>query len=83
MFPETVRTTPVTTDTKSLTVSTVKYGFRDYDTVVFDDSSDKRHAGKTIGRYVIDQSSTRNTTRETAMDAHRAAVHAARTEPIR
>lgn len=80
MFPKTVRTTPVITGTTALTVSTVQLGFRRYDTVIFDDSPDKRHAGKTLGGYVIDASSRRTATRDEAMDEHREALYAARTE---
>lgn len=83
MAVETVRTTKVTTDTRDLTVSTIKIGFRCYDTVVFDDSTDKRFAGMVLaGRYVIDKTNVRSDTREEAMDAHREALHAARAEPL-
>jgi hypothetical protein len=64
-------------------VSTVKIGFRYYDTVVFDDSPDKRHTGKRVGGFVIDKSSKRRATRDEAMDVHREAVYAARVEDIR
>jgi hypothetical protein len=83
VFPETVRTARVITDTRDLTVSTIKYGHRRYETVVFDDSADKQHAGKVLaGRYVIDSTQIRSDTREDAMDAHREALYAARVEPI-
>ena len=82
-MPKTVRATKVTTGTKNLTVSTVQIGFRHYDTVVFDDSDDKRHSGKTVGDYVIDKSSKRRATRAEAMDDHREALYAARVEEIR
>lgn len=83
MSVETIRTAKVTTDTRDLTVSTIKLGFRRYDTVVFDDSADKRYAGMVLaGRYVIDKTNVRSDTREEAMDAHREALYAARTEPL-
>lgn len=83
MAVETVRTTKVATDTRNLTVSTIKLSFRRYDTVVFDDSADKRHAGMVLAsRYVIDKTNVRSDTREEAMDVHRDALHAARTEPL-
>lgn len=78
--PEIVRQTPVITDTKNLLVSTVRIGGGYYDTVVFDESSDKRHAGFFIGGYVINHSSKKAGNREAAMDDHREALHAARTE---
>ncbi|MFF9624219.1 hypothetical protein [Streptomyces griseosporeus] len=79
-LPEIVRQTPVITDTKNLLVSTVRIGGGYYDTVVFDESDDKRHAGFFIGGYVINHSSKKAGNREAAMDDHRAALHAARTE---
>lgn len=79
-FPRIVRQTPVATGTKQLTVSTVQVAPRYYDTVVFDDSGDKQHDGWSIGGFVINQSSKRQPTREAAMDDHREALHAARTE---
>jgi hypothetical protein len=79
---QTVRATKVKGGDRNLTVSTTKIGFRYYDTVVFDDSDDKRHAGKTIGGFVIDKSSKRRATRDEAMDDHREALYAARVEPI-
>jgi hypothetical protein len=92
VVPETVRTTRVTTDTKDLTVSTIRIAPGYYDTAVFDESSDKRHAGKRLaghesegrwyGPYVIGASSERADTREGAMDQHREALHAARTEDL-
>lgn len=83
MFPTIVRQTKVQTDVKDLTVSTVKIGFGRYSTVVFDDHADKRHASKRAGRHLIDDGDVRSDTREEAMDAHREAIDAAWTEPIR
>lgn len=80
-FPRIVRQTPVKHgDEMALTVSTVQIAPRYYDTVVFDDSADKRHNGWLIGGYVIDKSNKRAETREAAMDDHREALYAARTE---
>jgi len=80
-FPRIVRQTPVKHgDDWALTVSTVQIAPRYYDTVVFDDSADKRHDGWLIGGYVINHSSKRAATREAAMDEHREALYAARTE---
>jgi hypothetical protein len=78
--PEIVRQTSVQTDTKNLLVSTVRIGGGYYDTVVFDESADKRHAGFFLGGYVINRSSKKAGSREAAMDDHREALHAARTE---
>jgi hypothetical protein len=80
-FPKIVRQTPVKHgDDMALTVSTIQVAPRYYDTVVFDDSADKRHDGWSIGGYVINKSSKRQPTREAAMDDHREALLAARTE---
>lgn len=90
-FPRIVRQTPVRSgDEMALTVSTVQIAPRYYDTVVFDDSDDKRHVGTVLaghehegrkhGPYVINKSSTRADTREEAMEQHREALYAARTE---
>jgi hypothetical protein len=79
-FPRVVQQTPVKADGLALTVSTVQIAPRYYDTVVFDDSADKRHDGWLIGGYVINKSSKRAETREAAMDEHREALYAARTE---
>jgi len=78
-FPEIVRQTPVRTDSKKLTVSTVRIAPRYYDTVVFDDSASKQHDGWLIGDYVINKSSKRADSRDEAMDQHREALRAART----
>ena len=93
-FPKIVRQTPVKHgDEVALTVSTVQIARNYYDTVVFDDSVDKHHTGMVLdghehegskfGPYVIDKSSTRADTREAAMDQHREALYAARTETPR
>ncbi|MFE9003184.1 hypothetical protein ACFYOY_13730 [Streptomyces sp. NPDC007875] len=90
--PEIVRQTPVK-DRKTglaLTVSTIRIARGHYDTVVFDDSTDKRHSGMVLaghehegrqyGPYVIDSTNERADTRDEAMDQHREALYAARTE---
>jgi hypothetical protein len=80
-FPRIVRQTPVKSGNEmALTVSTVQIAPRYYDTVVFDDSSDKRHDGWLIGGFVINKSSKRTESREAAMDEHREALYTARTE---
>ncbi|NUU22915.1 MAG: hypothetical protein HOV68_15600 [Streptomycetaceae bacterium] len=80
-FPKIVRQTSVQHgDEMALTVSTVQIAPRYYDTVVFDDSADKRHNGWLIGGFVIDKSNKRAESREAAMDDHREALYAARTE---
>lgn len=90
-FPKVVRQTPVKHgDDWALTVSTVQIAPRYYDTVIFDDSADKRHDGMVLaghehegrkyGPYVIDRTNERAETREAAMDQHREALYAARTE---
>ena len=80
-FPKVVRQTPVRRGAEmALTVSTVQIAPRYYDTVVFDDSADKRHDGWLIGGFVINKSSKRVDTREEAMEHHREALCAARTE---
>lgn len=90
-FPKIVRQTPVKRgDEWTLTVSTIQVGFRRYNTVVFDDSADKRHVGMVLaghehegrmfGPYVIESTNERADTREEAMEQHREALYAARTE---
>jgi hypothetical protein len=79
-LPEIVRQTPVETDTKNLLVSTVRIGGGYYDTAIFDESSDQRHAGFFLGGYVINHSSKKAGNRDAAMDDHREALYAARTE---
>ncbi|MGW7688924.1 hypothetical protein ACWGMA_08520 [Streptomyces asiaticus] len=74
----------------ALTVSTIRIARGHYDTVVFDDSTDKRHSGMILaghehegrqyGPYVIDATRFRADTRDEAMDQHREALYAARTE---
>ncbi|MFF2502130.1 hypothetical protein ACFVTY_01855 [Streptomyces sp. NPDC058067] len=78
--PTIVAQRQVVTESKQLTVSTIRIAADYYDTVIFDDSADKRHAGMSLGGYVIDSSSKRATDREAAMDQHREALIAARTE---
>ncbi|MEW1630822.1 hypothetical protein AB0387_26110 [Streptomyces sp. NPDC089173] len=75
-----VRQTPVLHGEVALTVSTIQRGFRHYETVIFDDHDDKRHAGMRLGGYVIDKSQKRFASREEAMDDHREALYQARTE---
>lgn len=77
-----VRSTNVKGDNRNLTVSTIKLGFRRYETVIFDNHTDNRHAGKTIGGYVINNSQKLAATREQAMEDHREALYAARTGQI-
>jgi hypothetical protein len=79
-LPEIVRQTPVNSGIKNLLVSTVRIGGGYYDTVIFDESDDKRHAGFFLGGYVINKSSKKAGNRDAAMDDHREAVHAAHTE---
>ncbi|WP_407563382.1 hypothetical protein [Streptomyces sp. 184] len=79
-IPQPVRRTQVVTDTKQLTVSTVRIRADYYDTVVFDDSKGKRHSGWTIGGFVIDKQSRRAATRDEALEQHHDAVDAAYAE---
>lgn len=90
-FPRVVRQTPVIHgDRVALTVSTVQIAPGYYSTVVFDDSTDKRHDGMVLaghehegrkyGPYVIGRTNERSETREAAMEQHREALYAARTE---
>jgi hypothetical protein len=64
-------------------VSTIRIAADYYDTVIFDDSADKRHAGMLLGGYVIDHSSKRADDREAAMENHREALIAAREQEPR
>ncbi|MEV4970630.1 hypothetical protein [Streptomyces scopuliridis] len=74
----------------TLTVSTIRIDRDHYDTVVFDDSADKRnsgmvlagheHEGSKFGPYVIDHTTYRSDSRDEAMEQHREALYAARTE---
>lgn len=93
-FPRIVRQTPVKHgDELALTVSTLQIAPGYYDTVVFDDSVDKsaagkvlpshEHEGRTFGPYVIDSTNHRADTRDAAMEQHREALYAARTESPR
>lgn len=87
---EIVRQSPVTSGDVHLLVSTVKVDAGRYGTVVFDESPDKRHSGKVLpahehegrkyGPYVIDKTNEPAATRSEAMDHHREALYAARTE---
>ncbi|MEU8829360.1 hypothetical protein [Streptomyces sp900116325] len=79
-IPTIVAARPVIAGTKQLTVSTIRISANRYDTAIFDDSPDKRHAGMTIGGYVIDNSSKSAANREAGMDNHRDALIAARDE---
>ena len=82
-IPTVVAQRAVHTDTHQLTVSTIRIAASHYDTVVFDDSPDKRHAGMVIGGYVIDSSSKRADDRDSGMDNHREALIALRDETPR
>jgi len=81
--PTIVAQRAVVTDTKQLTVSTVRIARGYYDTAIFDDSADQRHTGMFLGGFVIDRSSKPSGDRDAAMDIHREALIAARTgEPF-
>jgi hypothetical protein len=89
-IPQIVAQRHVTHDGVELLVSTIRIERGRYDTCVFDDSPDKRHHGKRLpghehdghhyGPYVIGKSSEYAATREQAMDNHREALYAARTD---
>ena len=89
-IPDIVAQRHVTHDGVELLVSTIRIERGRYDTVVFDDSTDKRHRGKWLpahehegrqyGPCLIDGGSEWAATREQAMDNHREALYAARTE---
>lgn len=81
--PQIVAQRPVISGDKQMTVSTIRIAADYYDTVVFDDSPDKRHAGMVIGGYVIDSSSKRAANRDAAMENHREALIAIRDEQPR
>lgn len=93
MYPKTVREAHVTSDELDLTVSTVQIAPNYYDTVIFDNHEDNRHHGKHLaehewegrkyGPYVIGKTNERAATREAAMNDHREALYAARTEQPR
>lgn len=78
--PTVVAARAVVTDTKELTVSTIRIAADYYDTVIFDDSADKQHSGMSLGGYVIDGSSKRGMTFDEGMANHREALIAARAE---
>ncbi|MFE2497163.1 hypothetical protein [Streptomyces scopuliridis] len=78
--PTIVAQRPVVTDDVQLTVSTIRIAANCYETAIFDDSPEKRHTGTSIGGFLVDQSSKRAPDREAAMDLHREALIAARTE---
>ncbi|WP_329047049.1 hypothetical protein [Streptomyces sp. NBC_01422] len=82
-IPTVVAQRPVVAGDKQLTVSTIRIAADYYDTVIFDDSTDKRHSGQVLGGYVIDSSSKRADDREAAMEQHREALIAARNEQPR
>lgn len=93
MIPETVSKTVVTGAELDVTVSTIRIARGYYDTAILDNHEDRRHAGmklsghesegRTYGPYIIDSLSFRADTREEAMDNHREALYAARTEQPR
>ncbi|MBQ1163826.1 hypothetical protein KBZ21_38150, partial [Streptomyces sp. A73] len=68
--PDIVAQTPVITGTKRLTVSTIRIARANYETVVFDDHSDKRHDGWFIDGFTINKSSKRAENRDDAMETH-------------
>ncbi|MFJ6579316.1 hypothetical protein ACIQMY_25555 [Streptomyces sp. NPDC091368] len=78
--PEVVRQTPVVVGSMQLTVSTIRIAHGHYDTVIFDDSPTRKHTGMLLGGFVIDASSKFASDRESAMNQHRAALQAARSE---
>ncbi len=79
-----VRQTPVKHgDEWALLVSTIQVGFRAYETTVFDDTAGKRLEGWMLGDRVIATSVDKANTREEAMEQHREALYAARTETPR
>jgi hypothetical protein len=81
--PTTVAVRSVIADGKELTISTIRIAADYYDTVIFDDSADKKHRGMLLGGYVIDSSSKRATDREAGMENHREAILAAQHETPR
>lgn len=79
-----VRQTPVKHgDEWALLVSTTQVGFRAYETAVFDDTAERRLEGWTLGDRVIETSVDKASTRDEAMEQHREALYAARTETPR
>lgn len=81
--PTTVAVRSIVVDGKELTVSTVRVAADYYDTVIFDNSSEKKHRGMFLGGYVIDHSSKRAADREAGLENHREAIRAARLETPR
>lgn len=76
-----VRQTPVKHgDEWALVVSTIQVGFRAYETTIFDDTTGKRLEGWLLGDRTIETSTEKASTREEAMEQHREALYAARTE---
>jgi len=76
----TIARTPVVSDTKQLTVSTVRISPGHYETVIFDDSPDQQHHLRLLGSYEINYTAVSASAREDAMELHREAVYVARTE---
>ena len=74
MAVETVRVTQVRAGDRNMDVSTIRLGRGRYDTVIFDRSPDRRHHGKWLDGNKIGATSLRSTSRESAMDTHRAAI---------
>jgi hypothetical protein len=79
---EPVAETPVITGPKQLTVSTVllDVASSSYSTTILDDSADRRHHGMGLGDGWVIGRSQQMGTREAALDLHREALYAARTE---
>lgn len=75
--------TSVITDTKRLTVSTVLIDEASYWTVIRDDHDDKRHHDMRLGDTWIIGRDQQMGTRQAALDLHREALYAARTEEPR
>lgn len=78
--PTVIAQRPVIADGKRLTVSTTRHSRSHYETVIFDDSVDRRHVGKSLGGYIIEGSSEFAADRDAAMENHREALIAARDE---
>lgn len=81
--PSIVRQTQVVTDSRQLTVSTVAVAPGYFDTVIFDDSENKRHDGWLLGGFVINKSQQRANSSSEAIKQHREAVHAAAVEELK
>ncbi|MEV7975467.1 hypothetical protein [Streptomyces sp. NPDC086519] len=83
-FPKIVRQTPVKHgDEWALIVSIIQVGFRAYETAIFDDTPERRLEGWTLGDRIIESSVDKASTRDEAMEHHREALYAARTETPR